>query len=63
MLSFIRDGLVMMSPLRNKTVTKTEVDSGGWDITVTDLTMLFVGGMWKTLDYKAVGCTKQNGQS
>jgi hypothetical protein len=58
MLSFIRDGLVMVSLLRNKTVTKTEVDSGDWDITETALTMLFVGGMWKTLGLwttKAVG--------
>jgi hypothetical protein len=48
-LFIIRVTLVMVSLHSKKTMTKTEVGTSDWGIAMTGLTMLFVGGIWKTL--------------
>lgn len=50
MFSFIRVVLVMISLHSNRRVTKIEVGTREQGITVIGLTMLFVVGIWKTLE-------------
>lgn len=45
MYSFVRVAKVMVSLHRNRTVTKTEVDTREWGIAVTGLIMLLIGRM------------------
>jgi hypothetical protein len=51
MLSFIRLAMLLVSLYRNRTLTKTEIDTREWGIAVIGLTMLLVGrsgtlGLW-----------------
>jgi len=46
MLSFIKFMLVKVSIHSNKTLTKTEVGTRNWDITIIGLTVLSFGRMW-----------------
>jgi hypothetical protein len=60
---FVIVDLVMMSLHSNRTVTKTEVCTNDQGITVTSLTMLFLGGTWKYLGLwtkKVFGFFKQD---
>lgn len=47
MFLFIKISLVMASPHINRTVTKTEVGTKDWRYC---LTIMFVEGIWKTLE-------------
>ena len=49
MLSFIRMVLAVVFLYSSRTVTKTELGARDWHIGVTDLTVLFIGGIWNTL--------------
>ena len=49
MLYLIRVAMVMVSLHSNRIFTKTKVGTRDGDIAVTDMTMLFVRGIWKTL--------------
>lgn len=48
MISFIKAAMVKVSLHTSRTVTMTEVGKRDEDITVVCLTILLIGGMWKT---------------